>query len=301
MNTCTMTAYDWDAVQNAPQPAPNLAESIQRLLAAKTAANKSQIYVKALNGMLAQFLRFAGDVPLAQISVEVLDAWFKARAAHAPATRATELNRLSTLFTFAVRRRWLSANPCDQLERIAIDCKPPKILTPADADALLENCPPRLMPWLVLGMFCGLRPEAEIQRLDRADIDLERQRVQIVAGKIRTRWRFVPIPDRAVPFLRQHLGDTVCPSHVTIKRDRRTLRACIGDCWPSDILRHTAASYWLAFTGDIGLVATVLGNSPQILARHYNGLATPEDAATFFGGTLCSKQFSTNGKLVSLK
>jgi hypothetical protein len=68
MNTLIMP-YDWNAVQNTPQPAPNLAEAIQRLLAAKTAANRSPKYVKALRGMLAQFLGFTSDVPLAQIGL----------------------------------------------------------------------------------------------------------------------------------------------------------------------------------------------------------------------------------------
>jgi hypothetical protein len=61
------------------------------------------------------------------------------------------------------------------------------------------------------------------------------------------------------------------------------LRDLVGGEWPADILRHTAASYWLALTGDVGKCATVFGNSPKVFASHYNGLATPEDARKFFG------------------
>jgi integrase len=234
-----------------------------------------------------------------------LDAWFKARAELSPNTRATELNRLSTLFSFTVRRRWITANPCDQIERPEIDCRPPQFFTPEEVDTLIAICPSRSIPWLVLGLFCGLRPEAEVENMARENIDLENRRVKVVCedaggGKRRGVWRFVPIPDRAVELLKKHLGPKVCPSHSTMRRDRRELRNFVDRDWPADILRHTAASYWLAMIGDVGKCATIFGNSTKVFSSHYNGLATPEDAATFFGGTLCLKQFSLNGKLVSL-
>jgi hypothetical protein len=74
-----------------------------------------------------------------------------------------------------------------------------------------------------------------------------------------------------------HLGDKVCPSH-----SRRKLRELVDGGWPANILRHTAASYWLALTGDVRKCATMFGNSPKVFSSHYNGLATPEDARRFF-------------------
>ncbi|HTY86244.1 MAG TPA: phage integrase SAM-like domain-containing protein, partial [Candidatus Acidoferrum sp.] len=160
--------YNWSVRAEAQPEPPSLAEAVKRLLEAKEASNKSQKYVTALRILLGQFQRFTGDVPLSQITVDVLDAWFNSRKWQMPATQLTELNRLSALFSFAVRRRWIASNPCDQVERLTIDCKPPRILTPAEADKLLKGCPGRLVPWVVLGMFCGLRPQAEIERLERA-------------------------------------------------------------------------------------------------------------------------------------
>jgi integrase len=126
-----------------------------------------------------------------------------------------------------------------------------------------------------------------VENLLRANIDLEKRRIKVVCedaggGKRRGTWRFVPIPGRAVDLLTKHLGDRVCPSHSTLRRDRRKLRDLVGGDWPADILRHTAASYWLALTGDVGKCATIFGNSPKVFSSHYNGLATPEDARRFF-------------------
>jgi site-specific recombinase XerD len=47
-------------------------------------------------------------------------------------------------------------------------------------------------------------------------------------------------------------------------------------------IRHTFASYAIAHHKDLARVAAMLGNSPGVIKRHYDGLATPSDAARFF-------------------
>jgi integrase len=255
------------------------------MLKAKKKSNKSPRYRKALKGYLNQFMRGRKQMLIEDIDVTVLDEWFDGRD-EMPATTATGINRLSALFSFCVRRGWCLKNPCDSLEKVTVDHRPPKIFTPVEVDTMIAICQPRSIPWLALGLFCGLRPEAEVENLPRENIDLDKRRVKVVCesagdGKIRGTWRFVPIPARAVDLLTKHLGDRVCPSHSTLCRDRRKLRDLVGG-WPADILRHTAASYWLALTGDVGKCATIFGNSPKVFSSHYNGLATPEDAHRFF-------------------
>ena len=61
-------------------------------------------------------------------------------------------------------------------------------------------------------------------------------------------------------------------------RDHLGLRS-----WPQDILRHTAASYWLAHRQDAGAVAHELGNSAGILLRVYRELVSREDAERWVG------------------
>jgi hypothetical protein len=52
--------------------------------------------------------------------------------------------------------------------------------------------------------------------------------------------------------------------------------------WHQDILRHTAGSYLLALIGDVGKVATMMGNSPNILLNHYVEPVTQADCAAFW-------------------
>ena len=47
------------------------------------------------------------------------------------------------------------------------------------------------------------------------------------------------------------------------------------------MLRHTAASMWIAQIGDAGRVANELRNSERILKRHYRELVSREDAEKF--------------------
>jgi len=261
--------------------------AVVAMLESKRASNKSPRYVKSLSGYLNQFTRGRREMLVSEVDSAMLEQWFAGRD-EMPATKATGINRLNTLFSFCRRRRWCLENPCDYLEKVTIDHRPPQFFTPDEVDTLIAICPSRSIPWLVLGLFCGLRPEAEVENMARENIDLENRRVKVVCedaggGKRRGVWRFVPIPDRAVELLKKHLGTKVCLSHSTVRRDRRELRNFVDRDWPADILRHTAASYWLALTGDVGKCATIFGNSPKVFSSHYNGLATPEDARKFFG------------------
>ncbi|MEI8312942.1 MAG: hypothetical protein WCH98_19510, partial [Verrucomicrobiota bacterium] len=47
-------------------------------------------------------------------------------------------------------------------------------------------------------------------------------------------------------------------------------------------LRHSAASYRLAITGDAARTSLELGNSPKMLMEHYRELVTEEDARAWF-------------------
>jgi hypothetical protein len=48
--------------------------------------------------------------------------------------------------------------------------------------------------------------------------------------------------------------------------------------WKKDVLRHSAASYWLAVEPDVPRIAMELGNSPAVLFKHYREVVTDEEA-----------------------
>ena len=251
------------------------------MLNAKRAGNRKAVYLASLKYYLTRFAAGREPLPLAEFTTADVENFLK--QFKSAATRQTWLNRISTLFAFAVRREFLLKNPCGKIERITVDRRAPKILTPAQAEVLLRLAPTVCRPYVILGMFAGIRPD-ELLRLQWADVDLTTRTVTVNDAKTRRR-RIVPLEPRAVALLAgcplQH--GPVAPSNSTVRRFKRTARAGLGlAAWPSDLLRHTAASYLLALHGDAGKVATMLGNSSSVLLAHYHEPVKNGDCAEFW-------------------
>jgi integrase len=253
------------------------------LLRAKQGANLRPVYLKSLGYYLSRFAQGRESRPLESITtaeVETFLAQFPLAA-----SRATWLNRINTLFSFAVRRSFIARNPCAALERITIERKAPFILSPAQARQLLALAPTVMRPYVVLGLFAGIRP-SELLRLTWADVCLETRTVRVNEAKTRRR-RIVPLHDKAVALLADFplRSGPVSPSNSTVRRFKRRACEALGwPAWPSDLLRHTAASYLLALHGDAGKVATMLGNSSGVLLTHYHEPVRNGDCGEFWAG-----------------
>ena len=265
----------------APQPSTvhKTCDVIEEMIKSKRAANRREIYIKSLRWYLN---RFAEKNPaLNKTTTADIESWLSAhKGAH---DRATYLNRISTLFSFAYKRDYVEKNPCDKIERVTIEKHAPRILSPGESRTAYKACPQISRAWVVLCLWCGLRP-SEAARIKWEDINLERGTVTVRVSKVR-RFRIVTMPACAVELLRpiKQLSGFIAPSASTRERAKRKMRTAIGlQRWPQDIMRHTAASYHLAVSGDAGKVATSLGNSQAILLTHYNGVASLDDAKDFF-------------------
>ena len=259
----------------------SLAEGIAQLIAAKRAANLRPVYLKSLSYYLNRFAHGRQQAPLESVTTADVEQ-FLAQFPKA-ASRSTWLNRVSTLFAFAVRRGFIAANPCARLERIRVDRCAPFILSPAQSQQLLKLAPAVVRPYVILGMFAGIRPD-ELLKLKWADVCLETKTVTVNEAKTRRR-RIVPFHARAVALLEDHplKSGPVAPAYGVVRRFKRTARAALGLAkWPADLLRHTAASYLLALHGDAGKVATMLGNSSSILLAHYHQPVTKAACAEFW-------------------
>jgi len=191
-------------------------------------------------------------------------------------------SRLSPLFSFCVRKGFITSNPCDRVERVSVDLLPPVILTPAQADLMLKIVPTLCRPYLILAMFAGIRPE-EITRMDWAAVNLETKTAK-VDGKTRRR-RIVPLEPKAVALLAgcPLQRGPVAPSNSTLRRFKNKARAALGlKRFPQDLLRHTFASYALALHKDAGKVSTSMGNSSAVMLSHYHEPVSALDCAAFW-------------------
>lgn len=260
-------------------PSPTIGAAIDQLIVSKRLSGRREIYLKGLKLYLLQFARGREGVPLNRFTSQEISDWFAGRE-EKPVTRAANIGRLKSLFTWAVRKGWMERSPCAVIDQVIIDRKPPTILTPGQQRDLLKTVSRRCRPYLILTMLVGVRPD-EVRYLTWNDINLERGLLTIDRSKTRRR-RIVPLHPLAVHWLKRcDKKLPICPSRMTIRRWRAKARILLGG-WPQDILRHTAASYLLALHGDAGKVAFMLGNSADILLQHYSQLVSPEDCAEFW-------------------
>lgn len=249
---------------------------LAELLLSKEASGRRPIYTKSLKHYLTRYIKSQPDIR--QTRAKDIEAFISQFHGN---TRATWLSRINTLFSFAVRREYITKNPCAVIERAKIDRSPPAILTPQQAAKVIALAPTQCRPCVVLCLYAGIRPE-ECHHLDWSDINLETKTVQVSHTKTRVP-RIVPLEQIAVKLLSEHpvKKGKLSPSMSTIRRFKRRVRGAIG-FWKSDLLRHTAASYLMALHKDAGKVSTMFGNSSSVMLKHYHTPVSDADSAVFW-------------------
>lgn len=115
-----------------------------------------------------RFNRSYGQRRVHEVHRDDVEDWLDANT-KSLATRSIYLRYLSTLFSYALKRNYCSANPLEGVERPQVSLKPPGIFTVEQATSLLrvvvEKPELELIPYFAVGLFAGLRP-TEITRLD---------------------------------------------------------------------------------------------------------------------------------------
>ena len=140
------------------------------------------------------------------------------------------------------------------------------------------------MPFLAIGAFTGLR-HAELLRLEWEDVRFAQGFVEVKAKKAKTaQRRLVPIQPNLQAWLAPYRAQTgkVCP-WIRIGRTASVLAKDLGIRWPNNGLRHSYASYRLAQCQDAAKVALEMGNTPNMIFRHYRELVMPKDATAWWG------------------
>jgi integrase len=271
-------------IATGDQKPATIENTVKELIIAKQNANRSAIYITYLGIVLRRFAKTHAGMAITEVTTQTIEKFLSKQKA--PRSRKVVRAYLSVLFAFSVRRGYRKDNPVTRVETVSIDPNVPLVLTPAQVETLLSNCPAPIMPYLVLATFAGLRPMEIVSRyrhLNWESVNLEAKTVAVIGKRRR---RMVPLEPRAVELLSKHSdreGPVCPPYHATTTWMREKAAPLLGwKTWPPDALRHTAASYLLALHQDCGKVSTRLGNSPDILMRHYLNLVSQEDCRAFW-------------------
>lgn len=222
-----------------------------------------------------------------------------------PATFAAYRRVVSAILAHGVRREYLQQNLVAKIAPPRLAGRDVSVLSLIQAKALLQGTPPRLLPFIAIGLFAGLRP-TEILRLDWRDIDLPRRRLFVrpkALAKERS-GRLVPIEENLHNWLlphRQDAGLVVPPENFRWRfrdtrrnadgllvqwfaeePDRCAREAILERQWVQDAMRHTCASAWSSLHEDLARTSRWLGHSEHVHRRHYLKSMPAEAAKEYF-------------------
>ena len=157
------------------------------------------------------------------------------------------------------------------------------MFAPADFAKLLTAADDVILPYFVLGGFCGLRT-AEIMRLSWEDIRWPESSIIIGAAIAKTRTRrLAPLTDSAAAWLAgwKAKKGRVLPIKQPEHRVKEICRTA-GVAWKHNGLRHSFITYRLATVKDAVRTAFEAGNSPQVIRSNYDAVATEAEGKLWF-------------------
>ncbi|MEY2485970.1 MAG: hypothetical protein QOH39_1618 [Verrucomicrobiota bacterium] len=257
--------------------------AIDELIETRRSAGASEVYCNDLRLRLG---RFCGDFPnttAAEVSTADIDSWLSALGV-APGTRNTYRRDLATLFSFCVTRIYCPTNAVTESQRAKDIGSPIGVLTPDELSRLLESADPKIISYIAIGAFAGLRA-AEVERLDWCEIDLLEGHINVTAKNSKTATRRLVdiLPNLALwlgPYAKPN-GPVVTPNLRALLLKART-KAKIST-WPANGLRHSYTSYHLAHFKDAAQLALQLGHThTRMIFQHYRQVVKPAEADKYW-------------------
>lgn len=261
--------------------------AVARYLESQGKQELSESHIRNITHHLAQFKKaFTGNVQ--SISVSNLTGYLE-QIADLYSRRNHRLT-LVHFFKWCKTQGLLAAHMPTAAERTTqprIKRKNPGILSPEDFERVLraaETRFPKLIPYLVLGGFAGIRV-AEIQRLQMSDINFDQSIIHLSCEITKTNTpRTAKMPANLVTWLRKYAPESgPAVEYSAPEIARITLCKALDIKWPKNCLRHSFVSYMIQLSRNGAELAQQCGHSMHVASAYYTALTTPDEAAAWFG------------------
>lgn len=264
-------------------------------------AGRDPEYQKHTLRALSRFAGHHGEKPLGAISSEDISEFIHGLPFQA-LTKRHYRTYLVSAFKWFVKQGWVQKNPAAAVATPKVKLEEPGILTVEQTQALFranEKVDPEICGLLALNAFAGMRSSA-ICRLAYEEIDFKNQAILTPASKTKKgRRHFIEgLPDNLWSWLERTPAAAfkMAPRDFARRREVAFTRAGLlvtkaqakktGEkpkSPPKNCLRHSFVSYHVALHRDPGKTALLISHKDQaILWDHYLGVATKEDAKSFF-------------------
>lgn len=252
---------------------------------------RRSLTIHNLTWRTARFAKQYGAASAATIQTSHIASWFEKLGPMSAVSLNNYRRALHAMFAFAVDGGFCVVNPVSKIPLYETPPKAPSILAVEEAKRLVEcaaetDADLGLLPYIVLGLFAGLR-RSELQQLEWSAINGPRKMVT-VDGRIAKNGhiRNVTLTDNALVWLkstdRANEGK-IAPLNLNFRLRRLKRLAGVGT-WRRNELRHSFASYHYDLHQNAALTAAQLGHmsGSQVLFAHYRSLVPLGDGAKFF-------------------
>ena len=286
-------------------PRISVPDAVKKCLAQATADGKSPARTKQLDWGLNALAE--------ETNMQVANLLPAGLADTSPSMAAGERTKKNARDVIGYFGRWLvlhgylarGTNLVEGVQRYSMKPGEIHIFSPREVSLLLEHASAKLLPYVAIGAFAGLRG-AEIQRLDWSEVELLHPKpdakqqdfgwIEVKAEKSKTDVRrLVPIKPNLAAWLKDHKkkDGPVCP-FKNVVNELMDLVAIINKAlpkgttekekmvWKKNGLRHSYISYRVAECADVARVADESGNSPAIIKANYLRRVKPDAAAEWF-------------------
>jgi integrase len=265
-------------------PEKTVTEVYLEILQAKRKDGASKAYLIDLKSRLGHFSRDF-RVSIADVSIEAIDGWLRGLKL-SPRSRNNHRNAVVALFNFAKASGYLNRDRTTAAEHTALARKKVEaieVFSPAEFAKLLAAADDAVLPFFVLGGFCGLRT-VEVSRLLWEDVRWAESSIVISSAIAKTRTRRIAVlTDPAAAWLSKWKGRT--GRVITVdKLHKRVGEICkaAGVAWRDNGLRHSFITYRVASMKDFVKTAFEAGNSPQVIRSNYDAVATESEGKAWF-------------------
>ncbi len=262
----------------------NAQKAAKEYIRLKEKSKLSKRHTETVRALMDTFGRKFPNQMLHELSVKDLQRFIDGIKG-APRTKNNFIACLKTFFIWAQKQTYVrqdrqtAANALDKEREAYLS---PEIFTPEEMRQILTNCEPKMIPYMAIGAFAGLR-SAEIGRLDWSAIDFDSGYIKVSGEITKTQQRrLIPILPALKAWLLPHKKDSGPVTFFTFRKGIRRCAKAAGVEWKSNALRHSFGSYRLAEIQDAAKVSLEMGNSPAMLFKHYRELVTPEQAKEWF-------------------
>jgi integrase len=253
--------------------------------------NRSANYLKELRIARDRFPSLHA-LPACDVTHEVLEPLLQPLP---PAARNATMRYWRAVLRYGIKRGYLATNPIDRLDFVELRRQEVEILEVGEVQRLLADALEndlQLLPFLVLGFFCSIRPDGELSKLEWRDIDLRERVITIRPEVSKTkRRRFPDLSKNAVAWLNEYrlrsgsMEGKVTPwERETLRLHRVTNRTRAKVTrWPQQVMRHSFCSYWLALHQDVNKLVLQSGHDdPDTMWRHYHKGTKRAEAVKFW-------------------